>query len=166
MSLQPNLALCNSGWLCYQIRNASSTAMMMMAQPMLERVSHSCALRRQVMVAEPTVGDTINILRGLSERYSGFHGVRIADRWASHCHAYHSLQCCPLTMYACPRVVFVDSSYMPRHHGEGRHIAGRCLYWTSFAETDSLDSTVSMSPVSKLSEFKTTVACLKRFCGW
>ena len=32
------------------------------------------------MVAEPSVADTINILRGLSERYSSFHGVRIADR--------------------------------------------------------------------------------------
>jgi ATP-dependent Clp protease ATP-binding subunit ClpA len=40
----------------------------------------SVYLRWQVMVAEPSVGDTINILRGLSERYSGFHGVRIADR--------------------------------------------------------------------------------------
>lgn len=36
----------------------------------------------QVMVAEPNVSDTINILRGLSERYSSFHGVRIADRCA------------------------------------------------------------------------------------
>ncbi len=36
----------------------------------------------QVMVAEPNVSDTINILRGLSERYSSFHGVRIADRYA------------------------------------------------------------------------------------
>lgn len=35
---------------------------------------------QQVMVAEPSVADTINILRGLSERYSSFHGVRIADR--------------------------------------------------------------------------------------
>lgn len=26
------------------------------------------------------MADTINILRGLSEKYSGFHGVRIADR--------------------------------------------------------------------------------------
>ena len=40
----------------------------------------SVYLRWQVMVAEPSVGDTINILRGLSERYSGFHGVRIAER--------------------------------------------------------------------------------------
>ena len=29
---------------------------------------------------EPSVTDTINILRGLSERYSSYHGVRIADR--------------------------------------------------------------------------------------
>jgi len=35
---------------------------------------------QQVMVDEPSVTDTINILRGLSERYSSYHGVRIADR--------------------------------------------------------------------------------------
>jgi ATP-dependent Clp protease ATP-binding subunit ClpA len=34
----------------------------------------------QVLVSEPSVPDTINILRGLSERYSSFHGVRILDR--------------------------------------------------------------------------------------
>jgi len=34
----------------------------------------------QVLVPEPSVADTINILRGLSERYSSYHGVRIADR--------------------------------------------------------------------------------------
>ena len=37
-------------------------------------------LRPQVLVNEPSVSDTINILRGLSERYSSYHGVRIADR--------------------------------------------------------------------------------------
>jgi ATP-dependent Clp protease ATP-binding subunit ClpA len=31
-------------------------------------------------VREPTVADTIAILRGLAEKYSTFHGVRIADR--------------------------------------------------------------------------------------
>ena len=31
------------------------------------------------MVAEPTVEDTISILRGLKERYEIFHGVRIHD---------------------------------------------------------------------------------------
>lgn len=35
---------------------------------------------QQVLVKEPSVPDTINILRGLSERYSSFHGVRISDR--------------------------------------------------------------------------------------
>ena len=35
---------------------------------------------QQVLVNEPSVSDTINILRGLSERYSSYHGVRIADR--------------------------------------------------------------------------------------
>ncbi|WOG92194.1 hypothetical protein DCAR_0311454 [Daucus carota subsp. sativus] len=35
---------------------------------------------QQVYVAEPSVLDTINILRGLKERYEGHHGVRIQDR--------------------------------------------------------------------------------------
>ncbi len=32
-----------------------------------------------VMVDEPTVEDTISILRGLKERYEVFHGVKIHD---------------------------------------------------------------------------------------
>ncbi|KAJ1688048.1 hypothetical protein LUZ63_019438 [Rhynchospora breviuscula] len=35
---------------------------------------------QQVYVAEPSVADTINILRGLKEKYEGHHGVRIQDR--------------------------------------------------------------------------------------
>ncbi|XP_031490755.1 chaperone protein ClpB1 [Nymphaea colorata] len=35
---------------------------------------------QQVYVAEPSVADTISILRGLKERYEGHHGVRIQDR--------------------------------------------------------------------------------------
>lgn len=35
---------------------------------------------QQVLVAEPSVPDTINILRGLKERYESHHGVRILDR--------------------------------------------------------------------------------------
>lgn len=35
---------------------------------------------QQVYVAEPSVPDTISILRGLKERYEGHHGVRILDR--------------------------------------------------------------------------------------
>ncbi|XP_052179610.1 chaperone protein ClpB1 [Diospyros lotus] len=35
---------------------------------------------QQVYVAEPSVVDTISILRGLKERYEGHHGVRIQDR--------------------------------------------------------------------------------------
>ncbi|XP_057823225.2 chaperone protein ClpB1 isoform X1 [Cryptomeria japonica] len=35
---------------------------------------------QQVYVAEPSVADTINILRGLKEKYEGHHGVRIMDR--------------------------------------------------------------------------------------
>ncbi len=33
-----------------------------------------------VMVDEPTVEDTIAILRGLKERYEVFHGVKITDQ--------------------------------------------------------------------------------------
>ncbi|KAG0591672.1 hypothetical protein KC19_1G191900 [Ceratodon purpureus] len=35
---------------------------------------------QQVYVAEPSVEDTISILRGLKERYDGHHGVHILDR--------------------------------------------------------------------------------------
>eukprot|EP00252_Welwitschia_mirabilis_P002773 TRINITY_DN1275_c0_g1_i1.p1 TRINITY_DN1275_c0_g1~~TRINITY_DN1275_c0_g1_i1.p1 ORF type:complete len:911 (+),score=50.69 TRINITY_DN1275_c0_g1_i1:346-3078(+) len=35
---------------------------------------------QQVYVAEPSVADTISILRGLKEKYEGHHGVRIMDR--------------------------------------------------------------------------------------
>lgn len=35
---------------------------------------------QQVYVAEPSVADTISILRGLKERYEGHHGVKIQDR--------------------------------------------------------------------------------------
>ena len=35
-----------------------------------------------VMVDEPTVEDTISILRGLKERYEVFHGVKISDSCA------------------------------------------------------------------------------------
>ncbi|GAB4845407.1 Chaperone protein ClpB1 [Ancistrocladus abbreviatus] len=35
---------------------------------------------QQVYVAEPSVPDTISILRGLKEKYEGHHGVRIQDR--------------------------------------------------------------------------------------
>ncbi|MFR6024627.1 MAG: ATP-dependent chaperone ClpB [Oscillospiraceae bacterium] len=45
-------------------------------------IEKDAALERRfqpVMVAEPTVEDTISILRGLKERYEIFHGVRIHD---------------------------------------------------------------------------------------
>lgn len=35
---------------------------------------------QQVYVAEPSVLDTVSILRGLKEKYEGHHGVRIQDR--------------------------------------------------------------------------------------
>ncbi|WVZ20554.1 hypothetical protein V8G54_007876 [Vigna mungo] len=35
---------------------------------------------QQVYVAEPSVVDTVSILRGLKEKYEGHHGVRILDR--------------------------------------------------------------------------------------
>ncbi len=45
-------------------------------------IEKDAALERRfqpVMVAEPTVEDTISILRGLKERYEVFHGVKIMD---------------------------------------------------------------------------------------
>ena len=45
-------------------------------------IEKDAALERRfqpVMVDEPTVEDTIGILRGLKERYEVFHGVKIAD---------------------------------------------------------------------------------------
>ena len=45
-------------------------------------IEKDAALERRfqpVMVEEPTVEDTISILRGLKERYEVFHGVKIAD---------------------------------------------------------------------------------------
>ena len=47
-----------------------------------EYIEKDRALERRfqpVMVAEPTVEDTISILRGLKERFESFHGVRITD---------------------------------------------------------------------------------------
>ena len=45
-------------------------------------IEKDAALERRfqpVMVGEPTVEDTISILRGLKERYENFHGVKITD---------------------------------------------------------------------------------------
>ena len=45
-------------------------------------IEKDAALERrfqQVLVDEPTVEDTISILRGLKERYEVFHGVKITD---------------------------------------------------------------------------------------
>ncbi len=47
-----------------------------------ERIEKDAALERRfqpVLVGEPTVEDTIGILRGLKERYEVHHGVRITD---------------------------------------------------------------------------------------
>ena len=46
-------------------------------------IEHDAALERRfqpVMVEEPSVEDTISILRGLKERYEVYHGVKIHDR--------------------------------------------------------------------------------------
>lgn len=34
----------------------------------------------QVQVNEPSVLDTIQILRGIADKYASYHGVRISDR--------------------------------------------------------------------------------------
>src|SRR5213080_1738752 len=47
-----------------------------------KHIEKDAALERRfqpVMVGEPTVEDTISILRGLKERYEGHHSVRISD---------------------------------------------------------------------------------------
>ena len=47
-----------------------------------KQIEKDAALERRfqpVMVDEPTVEDTISILRGLRERLEVYHGVRIAD---------------------------------------------------------------------------------------
>ena len=47
-----------------------------------EYIEKDAALERRfqpVMVDEPTVEDTISILRGLKDRYEVFHGVKITD---------------------------------------------------------------------------------------
>ena len=47
-----------------------------------EHIEKDAALERrfqQVLVGEPSVEDTIGILRGIKERYEAHHGVRIAD---------------------------------------------------------------------------------------
>ena len=47
-----------------------------------EHIEKDAALERrfqQVFVGEPSVEDTIGILRGIKERYEAHHGVRIAD---------------------------------------------------------------------------------------
>ncbi|KAL4457526.1 hypothetical protein ABPG75_012391 [Micractinium tetrahymenae] len=48
-----------------------------------EHVEKDAAFERrfqQVLVGEPSVPDTVQILRGLKERYASHHGVQIADR--------------------------------------------------------------------------------------
>lgn len=48
-----------------------------------EHVEKDAAFERrfqQVLVGEPSVQDTVQILRGLKERYSSHHGVQIADK--------------------------------------------------------------------------------------
>ena len=45
-------------------------------------IEKDAALERRfqpVLVDEPTVEDTISILRGLKERYEVYHGVKITD---------------------------------------------------------------------------------------
>ena len=47
-----------------------------------ERIEKDAALARRfqpVFVGEPSVEDTVSILRGLKEKYEIFHGVRITD---------------------------------------------------------------------------------------
>ena len=48
-----------------------------------QHVEKDAAFERRfqpVLVGEPSVADTINILRGLKERYAAYHGVQVSDR--------------------------------------------------------------------------------------
>ena len=48
-----------------------------------EHVEKDAAFERrfqQILVGEPSVQDTVQILRGLKERYASYHGVQISDR--------------------------------------------------------------------------------------
>ncbi|GFH15139.1 uncharacterized protein HaLaN_11310, partial [Haematococcus lacustris] len=48
-----------------------------------QHIEKDAALERrfqQVLVGEPSVADTISILRGIKEKYESHHGVRITDR--------------------------------------------------------------------------------------
>ena len=57
-------------------------------------IEKDAALARRfqpVMVNEPTVEDTISILRGLKERYEVFHGVKITEQCPGcSCHTFHT----------------------------------------------------------------------------
>ena len=51
-------------------------------------IEKDAALERRfqpVMVEEPTVEDTISILRGLKDRYEVYHGVKIMDNCTGKC---------------------------------------------------------------------------------
>jgi len=58
---------------------------------------------QQVYVAEPSVVDTVSILRGLKEKYEGHHGVRILDRAlvvaAQLSSRYITGMCCSVLVY-------------------------------------------------------------------
>ncbi len=47
--------------------------------PLTHRLTHPL-VTHQVLVSEPSVADTIAILRGIKERYETHHGVHITDR--------------------------------------------------------------------------------------
>ncbi|WVZ19528.1 hypothetical protein V8G54_006850 [Vigna mungo] len=59
---------------------------------------------QQVYLEEPSVVDTITILRGLEERYEGHHGVRILDRAlvvaAQLSSRYITDMCCSVLVYS------------------------------------------------------------------
>jgi hypothetical protein len=48
----------------------------------------------QVLVGEPSVPDTVQILRGLKERYSSHHGVQVSCCW-------HISAKCSIGLFVC-----------------------------------------------------------------
>ena len=79
----------------------------------VEYIEKDAALERRfqpVMVDEPTVEDTISILRGLKERYEVFHGVKITD-----CCAGIARQCCRTVIFRIVSCRIKRSTLWMRH---------------------------------------------------
>ena len=89
-----------------------------------------------MLVGEPSVSDTIQILRGISERYASFHGVRIQDRAlvaaAELSDRYITARfVCPASLKKCSVVVAISKGepVMIYLAYSGRFSAHYCVAW-------------------------------------